>query len=66
MQKKKKFSVENLIFGFLLFAFALFCMYPMIYVLFASISDPIKLAQHTGILLWPLDFTLKGYDIITG
>lgn len=66
MKKKKKFSIGNLIFGSLLFAFALFCMYPMIYVVFASFSDPIKLAQHTGILLWPLDFTLKGYEIIMG
>lgn len=66
MRKKKKFSIGNMIIGILLFAFALFCMYPMIYVVIASFSDPIKLAQHTGILLWPLDFTLKGYEIIMG
>lgn len=66
MRKKKKFSIGNMIIGILLFAFALFCMYPMIYVVLASFSDPIKLAQHTGILLWPLDFTLKGYEIIMG
>lgn len=64
--KKQRFSFGNFFFGILLFAFALFCMYPMVYVVFASFSDPIKLAQHTGVLLWPLDFTLKGYEIIMG
>ena len=64
--KKQRFSFGNLFFGILLFAFALFCLYPMVYVVFASFSDPIKLAQHTGVLLWPLDFTLKGYEIIMG
>lgn len=27
---------------------ALMCLYPMLHVLFASISDPIRLMQHTG------------------
>lgn len=64
MRNKRQHSLGNLFIGLILATFAVFCMYPMIYVIFASFSDPMKLAQHTGILLSPLDFTLKGYEII--
>lgn len=64
MINKRRHSLGNFFIGLVLFAFAVFCMYPMLYVIFASFSDPMKLAQHTGILLYPLDFTLKGYEII--
>lgn len=40
------------------------CLYPLLYVLFASISKPSLLAAHRGLLLYPLGFTLKGYDIV--
>ena len=31
----------------------LITLYPLVYVAFASISDPIKVSQSGGILLWP-------------
>jgi putative aldouronate transport system permease protein len=40
------------------------CLYPMVHVLFASISDPIRLMQHTGVMLWPEGFSLKGYSMV--
>ena len=43
---------------------ALMCLYPMLHVLFASISDPIRLIQHTGVILKPLGFSLEGYKIV--
>lgn len=43
---------------------ALLCLYPMVHVFFASISDPIRLMQHTGVLLWPKGFSLKGYQTV--
>lgn len=43
---------------------ALMCLYPMLHVLFASISDPIRLMQHTGVILKPLGFSLEGYKIV--
>ena len=43
---------------------ALMCLYPMLHVLFASISDPIRLMQHTGVILKPLGFSLEGYRIV--
>lgn len=39
----------------------LLCLYPMLYVLFASVSSPSKLMAHSGLLLWPLDFQLSAY-----
>lgn len=37
---------------------------PILHVLFASISDPIKLNMHEGMVLRPLGFTLEGYKIV--
>jgi putative aldouronate transport system permease protein len=45
---------------------ALLCLYPMVHVLFASISDPLKLMVHSGILLHPRGISLKGYEIVLG
>jgi putative aldouronate transport system permease protein len=43
---------------------ALMCLYPMLHVFFASISDPLKLMVHTGVLLRPQGISLKGYEIV--
>lgn len=43
---------------------AILCLYPMLHVFFASISDPMQLMNHSGILLWPKGFSLKGYEIV--
>jgi len=43
---------------------ALLCLYPMLHVLFASISNPIQLMQHSGVLLWPRGFSMEGYKIV--
>jgi putative aldouronate transport system permease protein len=45
---------------------ALLCLYPMVHVLFASISDPLKLMVHSGILLRPQGISFKGYEIVLG
>lgn len=36
-------------------------LYPFLYVLFASISDPVRMGQHMGFLASPLGFTLASY-----
>ncbi len=43
---------------------SLVCLYPMLYVLFASISDPLQLVTHTGPILKPLGFSLVGYEVM--
>ncbi|MDR3121146.1 MAG: carbohydrate ABC transporter permease, partial [Clostridiales bacterium] len=40
------------------------CVYPMLYVLFASISEPNLLSASRGPLILPLGFTLDGYALV--
>ncbi len=44
---------------------ALVCLYPMIYVLFASLSNSSLFIQHQGLLFKPLGFTLDSYVQVT-
>ncbi len=48
----------------LLTAFAFACVYPFIYVLFASLSDPARIVAHRGILVAPLGFSLGPYRMV--
>ncbi|WP_090645180.1 carbohydrate ABC transporter permease [Paenibacillus sp. UNC496MF] len=58
---EKTFDLFNIIF---LSVLSMACIYPMLYVIFASLSDPRLLMQHEGILLKPLGFTWKGYSLV--
>lgn len=58
---EKAFDAINVI---ILILFMFVCAYPLLYVLFASLSDPYKLMQHQGVLLKPLGFTLNGYKLV--
>ncbi len=62
MIKKTKgeylFGIFNLI---LLGIIGIVCLYPMIYVLFASVSDSNLLMAHEGLLLKPLGFNFASY-----
>jgi putative aldouronate transport system permease protein len=53
------FAVFNYLFIGLI---SLMCLYPMLYVLFASLSDNNLLMQHLGILYRPLGFSLNAYS----
>ena len=72
MEKKKnvigKHTPENVIFNIInygvLTLLTLLCLYPMLHVLFASVSDPTTLISHRGLLLKPLGFTLSGYQLV--
>ncbi len=55
------FDTCNIIFMLLLMVVTL---YPFLYVLFASFSEPLKLYSHQGILLGPLGFSIKGYKFV--
>lgn len=55
--------VFTLVNNVLLGLFAVLALYPLLYVLFASISDPI--AVNSGkMVLWPIGFNIKGYQAI--
>lgn len=55
------FDVFNVIFLIFLMVIS---VYPLLYVLFASFSDPLRLMQNQGFLYKPLGFTLKGYEMV--
>lgn len=62
-KKRTEWIFPTINYGFLLIMGFLF-VYPVIHVIAASFSDPIKLMQHQGGLLWPLGFSLKGYEVV--
>ena len=45
-------------------AFAIVCLYPMVYVVLASFSDSGALMAHEGLLLKPLDFNFGAYKAV--
>ena len=55
---RKCFVCFNTVFLTLL---SLLCLYPMLYVLFASLSDSRELMSHSGLLLAPLKFNTNAY-----
>lgn len=63
MRKKRidSFEVFNTIFMMALMVVAL---YPLLYVVFASFSDPWELVKHKGFLVRPLGFSIQGYQAV--
>lgn len=55
------FEICNLIFLTLV---VIVTLYPFYYVVVASISDPARMASHSGLLLKPLGFSLSGYTSV--
>lgn len=65
MKKKKKLGIFNVLNGFVLLLLSIICVYPLLYVLFASFSDPTELMAHRGLLFYPLGGgTLGGYKMV--
>lgn len=67
-RRRKHKSIGDRVFDFtnytLLTALTLVCFYPILHILFASVSDPSALMAHKGVLLKPLGFTLDGYKLV--
>ena len=40
------------------------CLYPMLHVVSASLSDPMLLLRHRGALFFPDGFSLRGYEAV--
>lgn len=55
------FDASNVIIMILLMVVS---FYPILHVLCASFSEPDQLMRHTGPLIHPLGFTLKGYSLV--
>ena len=60
-------SRDDHIINFFVYAFCalalIVTLYPLIYVVSASLSDPVRVAAG-DLLLWPIGFTLEGYETI--
>lgn len=55
------FDMANIVIMLLLMVATL---YPMLYILFSSLSDGNRLISFDGILLWPQGFSLDGYKAV--
>lgn len=63
--KSKGYTIFKIFNYILLTLIGIACLYPLYYVVIASISDPVKLIGHDGLLLLPLkEFTLDGYRMV--
>lgn len=63
--KSKTYSVFTFFNYIFLAIIGIVCLYPFYYVIIASVSDPVKLIAHDGLLLAPLkNLTLDGYRMV--
>lgn len=58
---ERTFDVLNVV---LLSILVIVTLYPLLYVLFASLSNPGELARHQGIMLAPLGFSTAAYEAV--
>lgn len=56
---EKAFNIFN---AFFLIVLSVACIYPLYYVLIGSISDPMMMMKHQGLLLVPYGFDLEAYQ----
>lgn len=68
MVERKTFGERlfNVINATLLVILSLIMLYPMLYEVFVSISDPLMLSKHRGVLLWPQGFSSYAYTWVLG
>lgn len=67
--KKRKgleepFTLFDLINILILLLITVICVVPVIHVVACSFSEPTQLAQHEGLLLLPLGFYTRGYEMV--
>lgn len=58
---EKIFNIFNIFFLTIVMIIAL---YPLLYVFYASISDPVEIMKHRGLLLYPLGFSIGSYKLV--
>ncbi|HHW48917.1 MAG TPA: carbohydrate ABC transporter permease [Clostridiaceae bacterium] len=66
MKQKKSFGeiIFEIINTIILSMVGIACVAPMVHVLFGSVSDPVALTHHSGIIYKPLGFSMTGYQLI--
>lgn len=58
--------ISQIVIDLLMIVLTIVTLYPMLYVLFASFSDPIKFSTNTGLLVGPVGFSTLGYKAVLG
>lgn len=61
---KKKIGAFDVILIVLLTILCIVTIYPVLYVVYSSISDPLLLQQQKGIMLKPIGFSLDAYKLV--
>ena len=64
IKRSKGEQIAYAIIVLLMIVFMILALYPLLYVLFASMSDATKLMQHSGLLLKPLGLNLSSYKAV--
>ena len=66
MTIKRRLSegVFDIINYFILLLLVLITLYPFLYILFASLSDPLRVLQRGSLLLWPEGFNTGAYKMV--
>ncbi|PNV60800.1 sugar ABC transporter permease [Clostridium sp. chh4-2] len=63
--KSKGYTIFTVFNYIILIIIGIACLYPLYYVVIASVSDPVKLIGHDGLLILPLkNMTLAGYRMV--
>ena len=65
-KKNLKNGIIDTVLGIFLSAIAIIMLYPMLYEVFVSFSEPDKLVKARGILTHSLGFTMDAYKIVFG
>lgn len=60
----KKITTFDVVLVIILTLLCIITLYPVLYVLFSSLSDPALLSAHEGIMLWPKGFSLEAYAMV--
>lgn len=64
MVNRKKISLFDVVNYAMLTVLCFATLYPVLYVLFASVSDPALFQAHRGVLMKPLGFTIEAYRLV--
>ena len=60
-KSRKLFLLFN---NVLMLVIMLVTLYPLLYVLSASLSEPSEFMKHSGLLFWPLDLNWMSYKAV--
>ena len=64
MRKTTSEHIFDILNGLFMVTLIFSTLYPFIYVLMSSLSNPSQLTAHRGLLFWPTGFSLESYKLV--